>query len=202
MNILDKLLGKGKQKKQEQISTIDVPLSIEPIKEQTSTSTGTLDLSKRIELNLEKLDLNKPEVLEKTLFLLDVSGSMDVKIKGIRKIDSLRDVMDKYPNAEMICFSSGVNTITKSSEIPEPYGGTNLAHALEYISRDICSSVRAPERIVLVSDGEPDSNSGALDEAKTLGLPIDIIFIGSKGSDGEKFMKELSSLTWGKHFTV
>ena len=146
------------------------------------------------------MDLNKREVLLKNLFLLDVSGSMDNIVDGKRKIDHLRSIMADYPDAKMICFSSEVfkGKNNMPMPIPEPNGSTDLAKALKTIKSEKMSS----ERIVLVSDGEPDDKALALNSAQQLNLPIDIIFIGEEKSDGEAFMEQLAKQTGGQHFTV
>ncbi len=191
MGFLDSTLKK-KPKEQKIEQTLEQP-SVNS--QALSEMTPKLDLSKKIGLNFSKLNLDKQEVRKKTHFLLDVSGSMDSYINNTRKIDSLRDVMGKYPDAHKTCFSSGV---LNSDRIPEPDGTTNLASALRFVK----SVTPTPERIVLISDGEPNSISDSRKAAVELGLPIDIIFIGDKGSEGEKFMEELAKMTNGQHFVV
>lgn len=160
-----------------------------------------LDLTKKISLNFEKLDLHKEEVRKKRLFALDVSGSMDDKIGEKRKINHLRDVMAKYPDAKILCFSSNIKKASGTQSIPDPGGSTNLAGAFKYINENMMK-IEPPERIVLVSDGEPDDERGALERAKNLSLPIDIIFIGEKDSKGHKFMHQLATATGGQEFQV
>jgi len=159
-----------------------------------------LDLTKKIALNFEKLDLHKEDVRKKRLFLLDVSGSMDDKIGEKRKINHLRDVMSTYPDAKILCFSSNINKVSGKS-IPDPNGSTNLAKAFKYINDNVIASER-PERVVLISDGEPDDEYDALEWSKNLSLPIDIIFIGKKESKGYRFMQKLASTTGGQEFQV
>ncbi len=188
MGILDKLLGK-KPKVEQQI--------IQPTESTTEQPKPKprLTLEKKIGLNLEKMNLN----LDETVFVLDTSGSMGDRIDGKEKIDSLRDIMEKYQDAKMICFSSNVKSINKASDIPDPSGSTDLAEALLYIGHAIEPE---PKKIVLISDGQPDSKSKALLIAKELEIPIDIIFIGTSGTDSEEFMEELANTTGGKHFVV
>lgn len=191
MSLLDSIFRK-KQKEQKNEPTSE-PQVIQ-FQAQSDVSPK-IDLSKKISLNFSKLNLDKDEIRKKRYFLLDVSGSMDGYINNTRKIDSLREVMEKYPDAHKICFSSDV---LNSDRIPEPDGTTNLAAALRFIE----SVTPTPERIVLISDGEPNSISDARKAATELALPIDIIFIGHKGSEGGKFMEELAKLTNGQHFIV
>lgn len=166
----------------------------EPVKTE-SINTHKLDLTKKMDNSFKKLNLDKPDVLSGTLFLLDVSGSMGEKSGDKRKIDHLRLVINNYPMGRKICFSSNVD---KGDKIPEPNGSTNLARALRHIS----GMPNKPKRIVLVSDGEPDSESDALTEANHMELPIDIVFIGNKESKGQLFMEKLAARTGGNNFIV
>ena len=188
MGLFDKLLGK-ESKVTESIST--APPTKQYIK---------LDLEKPLTLDLVKgmrsLDLNKPDVLASSLFLIDTSGSMDDRVKKVRKIEAVREVMAMIPNANKICFSSNVH-ITDS--IPEPNGGTNMARAFEYVATMKGSN---PKKIVIVSDGEPDNKALAFNSALKLHIPVDVIYIGAEGDRGEAFMKELASKTGGKQLTM
>lgn len=192
MGILEKLLNR---KPKSQPTRRD-----EPVKRETTEQTqeGNMDLSKKIGLNFTKLNLDKKDVRDKTTFLLDVSGSMAERVNGTPKIKSLRDVMSKYSDAKMMVFSSDAEYIEKASDIPEPDGGTDLAYALQCIA----STSPLPERIVLVSDGEPNNDVLALKKAKNLNIPIDIIFIGTVESRGENFMEQLARTTDGQNFVV
>jgi hypothetical protein len=188
MGFLDKILGRKPKVEQPIVQPIELPT-------ETPKPKSKLTLEKKIGLNLEKMNLN----LNETVFVLDVSGSMGDRIYGKEKIDSLRDIMEKYQDAKMICFSTNVKSINKASDIPDPSGSTDLAEALIYVGRNISPE---PKKIVLISDGQPDSKPKALLIAKELEIPIDIIFIGTSGTYSEKFMEELANATGGKHFVV
>ncbi len=177
MGLRDILFGK---KQQPQVNPEPVP--------------HKLDLSKDIDESFKKLDLDKPDVLEETVFVLDVSGSMDGMSGKQRKIDHLRDVMSKYPTAHKVCFSDDVYL---TQDIPEPRGGTSLDKTFRYLAK-----TNNFKKIVLVSDGEPNDEGEALNEAVTLGAKVDIVFIGTKGSRGERFMERLAERTGGIHFIV
>lgn len=173
----------------------------EKVQVQKEEEKKPLDLAKKIALNFEKLDLHKEDVRKKRLFVLDVSGSMDDKIGGKRKINHLRDVMAKYPDAKILCFSSNIKKASDTQSIPDPGGSTNLGGAFKYIIDNIMK-IDAPERLVLVSDGEPDDERYAIEQAKHLSLPIDIIFIGEKDSRGNRFMHQLATAAGGQEFQV
>lgn len=175
----------------------------EPVQAQVQKEEGKkpLDLTKKIALNFEKLNLHKEDVRKRRLFLLDVSGSMNERIGEKRKINHLCDVMANYQDAKILCFSSGIGKAPSMQSIPDPDGSTNLGKAFKYIN-DNTVEIEKPERIVLVSDGEPDNERDALEQAKNLSLPIDIIFIGEKESKGNRFMHQLASATGGQEFQV
>ncbi len=161
-----------------------------------------LSLSQKLSKGLEEIKAKKDFL--KKIFLLDISGSMDMYIEGKSKLDHLRDIMREYPEARKICFSSDVYcevdrngnvdcTIPMSAQ-----GSTDLARAIGYLR----TLIKRPERIVLISDGEPDDSNAATREAIGFSVPIDIIFIGQKGSSGERFMINLAKFTRGRQFTI
>lgn len=196
MGFLDFLKkDKSKIEKEKEKITKDDLIEKEKIQTKDVTTKDTQVLSDKIKLNFDKLNLDKPEVLADTVFLLDVSRSMNEKVGKERKIDHMRDVMDGYPKANKFCFSDDVYD---EQNIPEPNGGTNLAKVFRFLQNREFKA----KRVVLVSDGLPDDESSALSEANKLFMPIDIIFIGDKGSKGERFMERLASATGGKHFIV
>lgn len=161
-----------------------------------------ISLSQKLSKGLEEIKAKKD--FQKKIFLLDISGSMDTYIEGKSKLDHLRNIMKDYPESKKICFSSDVYcevdrngnvdcTIPASAQ-----GSTDLAGAIRFLR----TLVKRPERIVLISDGEPDDGNSAIREATGFSVPIDIIFIGQKGSSGERFMINLSRLTRGRQFTI
>ena len=197
MGFFDDILKK-KEKPKEPVQTEKPKEPVQTQKEEEKKPP--LDLTKKIALNFEKLNLHKEDVRKKRLFLLDVSGSMNERIGEKKKINHLRDVMANYQDAKILCFSSNVHKLSDTQSIPDPDGSTNLGKAFKYIIAD--TEVEKPERVVLVSDGEPDNERDALEQAKNLALPIDIIFIGEKESKGNRFMHQLASATGGQEFQV
>lgn len=187
------------QTSKEQIQTSKEQIQTQAV--QKDEEKKPLDLTKKISLNFEKLNLHKEDVRKKRLFVLDVSGSMDDKVGEKRKINHLRDVMATYQDAKILCFSSNIKKASDTQSIPDPGGSTNLGGAFKHIHQNLMK-IDAPERLVLVSDGEPDDEQDALEQAKNLSLPVDIIFIGEKESRGNRFMHKLSSVTGGQEFQV
>jgi Mg-chelatase subunit ChlD len=159
-------------------------------------------LSQRLSKGLEEIKAKKD--LRKKIFLLDISGSMELYIEGMSKLDHLRNIMKDYPEAKKICFSSDVYcNVDKNGNVDctlpiSAHGSTDLARAIGFLR----GLIKRPERIVLISDGDPDDPNAAIREAIGFSVPIDIIFIGQKGSSGERFMINLAKFTGGKQFTI
>lgn len=161
-----------------------------------------LSLSQKLSKGLEEIKAKKD--FQKKIFLLDISGSMDMYVEGKSKLDHLRDIMRDYPEARKVCFSSDVYCeVDRNGNVDcvipmSAHGSTDLARAIRYLR----TLAKRPERIVLISDGEPDDSNAAIREATGFSVPIDIIFIGQKGSSGEMFMIKLATFTRGRQFTI
>lgn len=146
-------------------------------------------------LKVEKEEKRRKEQKKDTVFLLDVSGSMSEYTKeGMRKIDSLRLLIQEYPENRKISFSANI----WENKIPEPQTNTDMALGFRHIK----TLFPKPTVVVLVSDGLPDSQDDAIQEAISLKIPINIAYIGKKEESGEVFMKKLASITRGKEFTL
>jgi len=161
-----------------------------------------LSLSQKLSECLEEIKVKKD--FQKKIFLLDISGSMDTYVEGKSKLDHLRDIMRDYPEARKICFSSDVYCdVDRNGNVDcaipsSAHGSTDLAKAIGHLR----TLTKRPERIVLISDGEPDDSDAAIREAIGFSVPIDIIFIGQKGGSGERFMIKLATFTRGRQFTI
>lgn len=140
--------------------------------------------------------------LHKAAFLvIDVSSSMSYPIEGgFRRIDRCREVVgslhQKGVDFRQIVFS---DSPIEMPTIPEPHGGTNLADALAMALDNYAT------KIAVVSDGEPNSESAAMEQAyraKQMGVVIDVMFCGQPGTRGEAFLKELAQATGGQGETV
>lgn len=75
-------------------------------------------------------------------------------------------------------------------------GSTDMVEALKFVKPVDGTGTK----IVLVSDGEPDSAEGTLNIAKTFQTAIDVIYIGREGGYGYQFLQQLAKLTGGKSF--
>src|SRR4030095_9997385 len=130
---------------------------------------------------------------KRSLLLVDVSGSMDHPTsEGLRKIDQLRnvvrDLLETHP-VPVAAFSDGVRLV--GDHIPEPSGSTRLDSAISFGRR------QEANHLVVVTDGEPDSKTAALEEARLFGGAIDVFYIGDPGSRGAEFCAQLAKATGG-----
>jgi len=142
-----------------------------------------------------KKEKRRIEAQSSLTLLLDCSGSMSEYVKGKSKFDALMEAIQDYPRASYISFSEsaclGIETF--------PAGETNMAEAFR-----LCTTLPRSKRqtIIVISDGLPNSESQAIEEALKLATPVNIIYIGPGGDKGEEFMKKLAEITGGRQTTV
>ena len=87
-----------------------------------------------------------------------------------------------------------------AGRLPEPAGSTNVAGALEYV-RELLGEGAQGIKVVVVSDGEPDSAEAALAEArslKTAGAVISTVYVGPDHGYGKSFLSQLASVGGGE----
>lgn len=138
------------------------------------------------------------------VILVDTSGSMaacdsrggqsryDVACEELAKIQA------QMPGrVAILSFSS--STILCPGGVPAFQGGsTDLAGALEFAKQADVPGVR----LIVISDGEPDSESGALQEAGKIKAPISTIFVGPEGGHGWGFLRRLAAANGGRSVTA
>ena len=136
-----------------------------------------------------------------TWLLLDTSSSMHGYTGGYsqtRKIDALR-VLVRDLSQTLICpmlqFASDCAVVVDGS-IREPMGSTNLRLAIDDAQQ------RGARHLIIISDGQPDSETGALQAARSFAHPIDVFYVGPAGDDGERFLAELARASGGKSQTI
>jgi hypothetical protein len=131
------------------------------------------------------------------VILCDVSSSMDERAGSRRKIDLLREALDsvwsELPDARLVAFASTPTDLAGPSDLPAPAGGTALHLGLDAAAR------HRPGRTVVISDGQPDSETAALDAAGRLPGQIDVIYCGPDSDTGAiDFMTRLARLGGGR----
>lgn len=132
--------------------------------------------------------------------LADVSSSMDARDDrnetGPRRIDRLAKVLDylltRVRVQALVCFNDLPVEIALSGRValPEPDGSTNLALGLEHIA-----SLRpAPTRLIVLSDGMPNSVEDALSRGRKLApMTLDCYYIGPDAfAPALAFMRDLA----------
>lgn len=132
----------------------------------------------------------------KPMLLLDISGSMSQHVCENRKIDILRNAVKDIKNARMFVFSDDCRET--AGYIPEPESSTDLVNAFGIIRLEINKDTN----LLLVSDGIPDEPEESIRAAKSLGIPVNVMYIGRKGDRGEEFMWQLAKATGGKEITA
>jgi hypothetical protein len=130
------------------------------------------------------------------VILADRSGSMATPEGGGTRMSLLEaaliPVIQEYPHAAVVAFGSFPEEVKgfepRTLRLPEPAGSTALHLALEHVAK------WRPERIVCISDGEPDDRVAALRAARAL-APVEIsaIYVGCDGNrDALGFMQSLA----------
>lgn len=146
-------------------------------------------------ITVQKLNKNGDLVEMIPVVLLDVSGSMVMQIKsGKSKIQILNEVVKtQFGAVRKFAFS---NKCFECFGILEAYGSTNLSNAFRFLPKenlDLC----------LLSDGYPtDDENECIEVAKSLGYPVNVMYIGDSGDSGEQFMIKLAKATGGKIMTI
>lgn len=134
--------------------------------------------------------------------VVDISSSMDSRDASNGKSrwevarKNLVSLQGRYQGKiALIEFALRAN-YNPSGDLSRPYGSTNLTEALEFVHvADDCGI-----KIIVVSDGEPDSKDAALAIATRFTQKIDAIYCGDERdlSGGRKFLERLVSVTGGK----
>jgi hypothetical protein len=127
----------------------------------------------------------------------DCSGSMSSFVTGDRRrIDALREVVRNVrekADARVIVFDGqGARLGDKPTE---PYGGTPLHEGIAM------AKVHGASACVVISDGEPDSETRAMEAAQAFGGRIDVVYVGAEGDYGRLFLRRLAEATGGTEST-
>lgn len=133
--------------------------------------------------------------------MMDVSGSMAITDAGEEvsrfKIanSELAKVQAQNPGKVAIVeFASNAKFIP-FGELSQPDGTTNVTAALQFAR--MMDSIKDIQ-FLLVSDGEPNSATEAIEVARLFTHKINTIFVGPKGErSGQAFLKQLSDVTGG-----
>ena len=150
----------------------------------------------------ENMGLAESFLNAEIIVLLDDSGSMEANDApgGISRREAARNELIRLQHAHpgkiaLVCFASHP-VFSPSGTIVKCGGTTDMAEALRFVKvADDCGI-----KIVLVTDGAPDSEQETLDIAKTFKSRIDCIYIGPETGYGLSFLNKLMKVTGGKQF--
>lgn len=134
------------------------------------------------------------------LVMVDTSGSMDSEdCPGNRRrydvaCEQLIRLQRELPGkVGVISWSSSCQF--NSGGVPYYFGGgTDLASVLKFVKPADGTSIK----LILISDGEPDHEQGALDLARQFKSKIQTIYIGPEAGYGRDFLRRLAEATGGK----
>lgn len=149
----------------------------------------------------EKALAQRPEKSSQpAVIVCDVSGSMSERdaAGGQRRIDALRQVLRrlaKQHRVRCVAFSSSVQDVS-GTNLPEPAGSTNMAAALAHVAPAVTAATTVC--LILISDGEPDSQAAALRAAARFPAKINTFFVGPEGGPGKDFLEELARRSGGQ----
>lgn len=137
------------------------------------------------------------------LVMVDTSGSMT--LADTRECRSRYDLACEQLTKLQKDLPGKVGVISWSSHVLFCAGGiptflqagTDLAGVLRFIKPADGTSIK----LILISDGEPDSESEALKLAGQFKSKISTIFVGSESSPGRDFLRRLAEATGGQSVT-
>lgn len=138
------------------------------------------------------------------IIIVDTSGSMAAcDSRGDRSryevaCEELRNLQASLPGKlALLSFSDDV--IFCPSGVPFNYGcGTDLTKALKFAKVADVTGMR----FIVISDGEPHDEEGALKVARTYKAKIDTIYVGPEGGDGQDFLRRLAKASGGQGVTA
>jgi hypothetical protein len=168
---------------------------------QTTNLQTTRTAVDRLNKSLGKSSLRDlAKAARRSMLLADCSGSMDDPIRaGGRKIDALRTVVaglrDTHP-VPVAAFGldsvpGSVRLLDEGQQLPEPSGLTPLHRAIDF------GRAQGASHLVVVTDGQPDSEDAAFAAADLFGGPIDVFYVGDGDDRGARFAQLLAQRTGG-----
>lgn len=135
------------------------------------------------------------------IVLIDISASMQAtdcqngQMRHTVACDELRRLQRQIPGKLAVIEWATGHAFVPGGAPSAPNGySTNMAGALRFVKVADGTDIK----IILISDGEPDSEQDTLDVARTFASHIDTIYIGPEGGPGAFFLQRLASLTGGR----
>jgi len=134
------------------------------------------------------------------IVMIDTSGSMAVtdcqnnQMRHTVACDELRALQRRIPGKIAVIEWSSSHAFCAGGVPGPPVGWTtDMAAVLRFIKIADGTDIK----LILISDGQPDSEDATLDVARTFKSKINTIYIGPEGGGGADFLRRLASLTGG-----
>lgn len=134
------------------------------------------------------------------IVMIDTSGSMSYGdcYNGQTRYNVARDQLIKLQNdipGKIAVISWSDRTLFCPNGIPEFLnGGTDLAGLLKFVKPGDGTGIQ----LILISDGEPDNETKALELAGDFKSKISTIYCGPELGPGRDFLRRLAELTGGQ----
>ncbi|UOF76894.1 von willebrand factor (vwF) type a domain protein [Bacteriophage sp.] len=133
------------------------------------------------------------------ILLVDVSGSMDMhdcaegKTRYKVACEQLLSLQRSLEGKIAVVAFSDRPFFCPGGIPPMPNGGTDLTAALKFIQpADGCGI-----RFVVISDGEPDNGTTAIELANKFTTKIDTVYCGPETGAGREFLSDLAAASGG-----
>lgn len=136
------------------------------------------------------------------IVMIDISASMQGmdagpagQMRHTVACDELRRLQREIPGKlAIIEWATGHAFMPGGAPSPPDGYSTNMAGVLRFVKvADGCDI-----KLILISDGEPDSEDETESVARTFLSHIDTIYIGPENGPGAHFLRRLASLTGGR----
>jgi len=135
---------------------------------------------------------------DEIIVLADVSGSMSERDagEGVQRIVAMKGALEALPpSVRIIAFNDTTVEVRTAREIPRPDGTTDLEGAI------IAASHYQPVRTIIISDGEPNDEAGAIQALDRLSGVVDVIYCGSNSNTStRKFLASLARQGMGSYY--
>ena len=139
--------------------------------------------------------------VQRSLLMCDCSGSMADHLRsGQSKHAALQTVVSELRETHavpLVAFGvrpsaeNNYRTVEVVDTLPRPSGGTPLDEAIAFGQKE------GATHLIVVTDGQPDSEIRAFEAARAFKNQIDVFYIGDGNDRGAKFAAELAKMTGG-----
>lgn len=137
--------------------------------------------------------------------LVDTSGSMgshdapNGRTRYEQACMELANLQESLPGKIAVISWAGGEPMFCANGTPYNIGGgTDLERALKFAKVADVPGMR----FIVISDGQPDSQAGALQVAKSYRNRIDTIYVGPETGLGREFLEQLARASGGSHVTA